>query len=119
MLISNALLVLSSWREAQESKSHVSIVNENDECIKWCKPSSGQFKCNFDAATNVALNMVGFGCLLRNSDGEMFQATNGLWKLLRILVSRGTQLQGSFELVEKLRYYGRMCRVGLSPCQGS
>src|ERR1044072_3851620 len=39
----------------------------------WSRPPEGTYKINFDAAVGDA-NMAGFGCLVRNSDGEIMAA---------------------------------------------
>ena len=45
---------------------------------KWQKPNEGWFKCNVDAALLNQYNQIGYGCVIRDDQGEFIAARNGV-----------------------------------------
>ncbi|KAJ9176027.1 hypothetical protein P3X46_014520 [Hevea brasiliensis] len=50
---------------------------------RWFKPQEGVLKCNIDVNVNIAKSSVGFGMVLRDSNGGFVTALTGIAQGLR------------------------------------
>lgn len=62
---------------ATGSISALPAAGSNVGVERWCKPPAGFMKCNLDATIFLEPNKMGFGGVLRNSDGAFVVAGFG------------------------------------------
>ncbi|XP_019150378.1 PREDICTED: uncharacterized protein LOC109147197 [Ipomoea nil] len=74
-VVQRALLFLDSWRSANEVQAcQPAYIDEG----LWSKPVQGRLKLNMDAALNENSNLLGFGWVLRDDNGNFLAAKNML-----------------------------------------
>jgi hypothetical protein len=70
--------LITSWRQAQHIRSHVSNQQPAPQQMHWLKPSPGRYKCNIDASFSSISNKVGIGMCIRDAHGS-FVAARTKW----------------------------------------
>lgn len=73
----SARLLCSQWSSADSTiVNHSSIYLPDSR--RWQKPPQHVLKCNVDAAVFLNSTQIGFGCILRNFQGVVIEATHGI-----------------------------------------
>lgn len=68
---------LAQWQHAQILINGDLLSDQNSGVVSWCKPACGWLKCNVDGAVFSSESKLGFGMVLRNSEGTMIAARCG------------------------------------------
>ncbi|KAK1400059.1 hypothetical protein POM88_009922 [Heracleum sosnowskyi] len=71
-----AMNLLHDWKEAQELQVKHQSVRKDIADKKWNKPPNDWFKINVDAS-GAHNGYIGFGCVIRNSQGHFIGARCG------------------------------------------
>ncbi|MCI38776.1 polynucleotidyl transferase ribonuclease H fold, partial [Trifolium medium] len=51
--------LITSWKQAQQTRSHANTPQPTQQHTNWEKPSRGRYKCNIDASFSSTRNKVG------------------------------------------------------------
>ncbi|KAL5732569.1 hypothetical protein ACOSQ2_032261 [Xanthoceras sorbifolium] len=86
------LLCIESW----PGESHGSAVVLSSSPVRLCPPCAGMLKLNIDAAVRSSSGFVGFGMVVRNSNGWMLSSSAQFYRadLSTVLAEATTLLRG-------------------------
>jgi len=73
-ICNRATSLLQSWTNAQEVKQQGCTRSTPRHETTWTTPSPGRYKCNVDASFSEALDIVGIGMCIRDSEGAFVLA---------------------------------------------
>ncbi|AES80260.2 hypothetical protein MTR_7g078610 [Medicago truncatula] len=68
------LKFLNFYKVQDQWQIVAAVVVDHDGLVLWQKPTSGQYKCNVDAAFSSNFNRTGIGICLRDEEGAFVLA---------------------------------------------
>ncbi|GAU17471.1 hypothetical protein TSUD_340140 [Trifolium subterraneum] len=96
--------LLTSWKQAQQTRSYANTPQPIQQRTNWEKPSQGRYKCNIDASFSSTHNKVGIGMCIRDDQGRYVAAkTEWLEPILDVEIGEAMGLFSAVKWVDELR----------------
>ncbi|XP_073152648.1 uncharacterized protein [Henckelia pumila] len=77
VVFQSALDIQSQWIKAKQDSAGHSLVKTQLGFPSWKRPPENVLKCNVEAAVFESSSHIGYGCIVRNSDDVVIDATYG------------------------------------------
>ncbi|GAU29840.1 hypothetical protein TSUD_223860 [Trifolium subterraneum] len=104
--------LLTSWKQAQQTRSYANTSQPVQQHTNWEKPSRGRYKCNIDASFSSTHNKVEIDMCIRDGQGRYVAAkTEWLEPIVDVEIGEAMGLFSAVKWVDELRLSDVDCEM--------